>query len=119
MNHVTEETVFKCPTCSRFWLSPTTTCEECDRQAFFEERQRWSDGATVVRAVTIDPYNASILAVTVDGNFVKVQGAGPLLWRHPTEHHDALIADLTRLKKENQEVLAENARLRRRLEKKG
>ena len=107
----------KCERCRATFLSPTTVCERCDPGGWHSERERWREGATVVRAVGMDRYAMSMLAVTAEGKFVIVRDAVHAMRDGEFKHHDDLIRDLTATKKENTELLAENARMRRRLEK--
>lgn len=117
-NHVHEQSFIRCRTCNVCFVSPTTICERCDPRGWQEEQERWRASAISVRAVGMDRYAMSIIAIMPDGRFVSVGDAWNIMRNGEYKHHDDLIRDLTALKKENTELLAENARMRRRLENK-
>lgn len=117
LDHVTMSHATKCETCGMCWLTPSTVCHRCKPEEHREEYRGFLASATVVRAVYIDLYE-SLVAVDALGNFFHVRDARQLMYGLPTKHLDTIVSDLTAMKTESTELLAENARLRRRLEKK-
>ena len=92
---------------------PIPHCFQCERpayeKAFAEMRERADYGIFLGH----DPY-AEALYFWRDGKVIGVEGRFYAIFRNRT--HDQLVADLTKVETENRDLLAENARLRRRLE---
>lgn len=103
--------------CGTTYLSPYTTCPLCNPIEHHREEERWRANAEEVRAICMDRYAFDMLAQRLDGSFVLVRDAYHVMRSGEYGYHDALILDLTAMRKENTELHAENSRLRRRLEK--
>jgi hypothetical protein len=111
-------TFVKCPRCCMSWVSPFKHCPRCEPRLRFEEQELMQESAQEGRAMAMDRYAMSMLAVLADGSYVLIRDAYHAVRDGVYESREDLIRDLTAAKKENTELLAENARLRRRLENK-
>ena len=107
--------VWKCE-CGMTLERPWTTCFRCQPEARKVEAQAFHEQAREARILDVDRYADGLLARTAEGIIVWVRDAGLTMRMCGASSREDLVSTSMRLKDENTELLAENARLRRRLD---
>ncbi len=105
----------KCEVCglSRVEQHPIQLCYRCDREAYEAAFAKLRQQRAYTHLLGVDVYTDCIY-IWADGVVAAIEGRADRFLR--VQKVDDLVARLTELEKENRDVLAENARLRRRLE---
>lgn len=113
---------WRCHACLTCYVKPFTTCEKCAPVARHAEVESFRAQAISARPIAHCFYTMGIIGVTIDGKYVLLRDALQFArFDVPEEYRqrtDKLVADLTKTKEENKELLVENAKLRRELERK-
>jgi hypothetical protein len=106
-------TLWACTKCDSSYTLPQTVCRVCDRPAWLDEQRRFRDDAVDLLAMNVDMYNDSFLFW--DGErFFRCSGQN--LRTASAGRARDLGGECQRLQDELRDVLAENARMRRKLE---
>jgi hypothetical protein len=108
--------VWKCE-CGRTLERPWTTCFRCQPEARRVEADAFREQAREARILDVDRYSDGLIARTSEGIIVWVRDAGLTMRMCGTTSREDLVSTSMRLKDENRELLVENARLRRALER--
>lgn len=92
---------------------PIPHCPRCQREAYDAVFAALRQDAAYTHLLGVDPYSDCIY-VAGDGVVLAIEGRADRALR--TQKVDDLVRRITDLETENRDVLAENARLRRRLD---
>ena len=105
----------KCETCGlyRYDGHPIPHCLNCEREAYAKAFADLRTQVSQTHLLGVDPYSDSIY-VWANGTVAAIEGRLDRAMRLRTA--DEMVSRITALETENRDVLAENARLRRRLE---
>jgi hypothetical protein len=104
----------RCPECGRSSLRGVPC--QCDEVGWREWFRKIRAAARPLYFIAVDMYGNSHYWLDNMGNPFRAAGMAMYLAERQLDSRDALIAELTKLREENRDVLAENARLRRRLD---
>lgn len=110
-----KQPVVVCHLCQRTIYSTSGICQTCRPAAWAAWVKEARERAEPMGFVAMNEGTGAVYWEAADGRIFSVDSY--ILWMlGGARGHDALVADLMKLREENRDVLAENARLRRRLE---
>lgn len=115
--HLTEKTPGsrQCLTCGGWSMSPIEVCKRCFPDDYAAAFRHIREEASTLLYVDSDPYSDALYWTSIDKT-LAYRTTGILHRFGESRSHAALVDRLRELENENRDVLAENARLRRRLE---
>lgn len=108
--------VWQCA-CGMHHERPWMTCFRCNPEGHRTEAAVFREASVEARLLDIDPYSDGILARTEAGIIVRVRDVGLALRLGGTRSREELVTKAQLLADENKELLVENAKLRRSLER--
>ena len=108
----------QCENCRRVNVEPIVACPRCQRSEYHAEIAAARDTACEAHAVAVDPYSGGLLAWDGD-RWIAIRDARIVLMCGDQTNTDKLVKEAMQLRDENKELLVENARLRRSLERAG
>lgn len=97
---------------------PWTTCFRCNADGRRKEAEGFRAIAVEARILEVTPYG-DLVVNTADNRTVRIRDAGISLRCGEARSKEDLVTTSMRLKDENKELLVENAKLRRQIEKSG
>ncbi len=109
--------VWRCE-CGMSHEDPWTSCFRCDPEKRRTEAEAFRARAIEARILDVTAYD-ELVARTADGLVIRMRDAGMALRCRGAQSREEVVTQAMALKDENKELLAENARLRRQLERVG
>jgi len=100
---------------------PFTTCSVCDQEGRWKEEAALRKRAKTILAIGYDHYGAHVMAYDPEQNEIFLVRNGEKFYRamaSALQSREDVVSDAMTLRKENAELLVENAKLRRKLEHK-